>query len=317
MFCRKQIHSSGEDGMIVVEATLSLTIFVVVVAAIIYLINIFVLSNKIQYSMNAAAHETAMYSYLFQVLGLREADKAVQDKYGQDAQNVADTVNQVADSAKKTKDIIGEFQDILGSVETAIGDVGNAVNNFGNGVSSVGNDFNTIKGDINGITEKVKSIENNAEGGYASYKKSIAMIKDRIKDPKSTFAGLAYLLVNAAEEKLKEFIGSSLASLLTESGFDTGDYGSADKFLKAYGVKDGFGGLDFSGSSVFKDKDFRLIDFVVEYDVDLGFAKMFLFKPTVHIVQRVTVPAWVNGDGYEVEKDENGKIKGVKDTKKN
>ena len=36
---------------------------------------------------------------------------------------------------------------------------------------------------------------------------------------------------------------------------------------------------------------------VVEYDLDIYFFKLFLKDPSIHVVQRVTVPAWLDGDG--------------------
>ncbi len=292
---RAEINRENESGLIVVEATISLTVFLVVVAAIISLINIFTLTNKVQFSMNAAAHKTAAYSYIYQVLGLRGGEQQMYEDFSSHAQANTDTINQVTDSVNKTGSLVNQFQDVLGSIQGALGDVGNIGNNtsvFGS-LTSLGDDYSTIKGKIN-------NIKSDAEGGYASYKQSVSMIKDRFSNLDSTLAGFAYLGINVGSELLKGVIGNAIASWLTKSSFESGNYGSADDFLKAYGVKDGFEGLDFYGSSIFKDLNYSYIDFVVEYDIDLGFAKMILFKPSIHIVQRVTVPAWLNGDGIEI-----------------
>ena len=39
-----------------------------------------------------------------------------------------------------------------------------------------------------------------------------------------------------------------------------------------------------------------MIDIVVEYDIEVYILKLFLKDPTIHVVQRCVVPAWLNGD---------------------
>ncbi len=297
-------NNNNQSGMIVIEASLSLTIFIIVVAALVSIINIFVLTNKVQFSMNAAAHKTASYAYLYQVLGLRGGEQTLRTDFDNDAQSNMDTINQVTDSVTKTSDLVNQFESLMGSFSEEVGNAGQAIKDL---------DFGGVQDSYNNVKGAIDELGNNAEGGYNSYAKSISMVSDRFKNPGSTLGGFAYLLINTGTEWLKDIIGSAMANWLTKTSFDANGYTDVDEYLKAYGVKDGFDGLDFSKSSVFKDNNFSYIDFVVEYDVELGFAKILMFKPSMHIVQRVTVPAWLNGDGIEViQKD--GKITGVEST---
>ena len=55
--------------------------------------------------------------------------------------------------------------------------------------------------------------------------------------------------------------------------------------------------MDFGKSRLFCDADYRMIDLVVEYDVEISLFKLFLRDPAVHVVQRCSVPAWLDGDG--------------------
>ena len=75
----------------------------------------------------------------------------------------------------------------------------------------------------------------------------------------------------------------------------------ADAYLKACGIAEGYQGLNFSGSSMFSGEDKRLIDIVVQYDIDLGFLKLVMPGKKLHVVQRVSVAAWLNGDGNTVD----------------
>jgi len=40
---------------------------------------------------------------------------------------------------------------------------------------------------------------------------------------------------------------------------------------------------------------------VVQYDIDLGFLGLVMPMDQLHVVQRVSVPGWLNGDGKTVE----------------
>ena len=53
---KKKIQTE-EQGMIVVEATISFMVFLMVVIAIIYLTNIFIVHNKVQFAINSTAHQ--------------------------------------------------------------------------------------------------------------------------------------------------------------------------------------------------------------------------------------------------------------------
>ena len=55
----RKTSSDSENGMIVVEAVITLTIFIMTVALIVYLVTIFTVHNKIQFALNSAAHEVA------------------------------------------------------------------------------------------------------------------------------------------------------------------------------------------------------------------------------------------------------------------
>ena len=50
---------------------------------------------------------------------------------------------------------------------------------------------------------------------------------------------------------------------------------SADEYLIHYGVKDGINGLNFKNSSFLSDDQYRMIDLVVEYDIEVYFFKLF------------------------------------------
>lgn len=76
----------------------------------------------------------------------------------------------------------------------------------------------------------------------------------------------------------------------------------ADEYLIHCGVKDGIKRPEFKNSSFLSDDQYRMIDLVVEYDIEVYFFKLFRKDPTIHVVQRCEVPAWLNGDGVKYSK---------------
>ena len=97
---RRQLKEE-QKGMMVVEAVITFTVFLMVVIAIIYLINVFIIHNKIQFAMNTAAHELASYSYIYQALGIRGAEQQIDADGKPYTTPIDDTATQVVDTLNK------------------------------------------------------------------------------------------------------------------------------------------------------------------------------------------------------------------------
>lgn len=254
----KQIKE--ESGMIVVEAVLSFTIFIVVVSAIVYLITIFTLHNKIQFAINSAAHELASYTYLYQAVGLRDADKGIAADGEKYVGAIDDTANQIADTLNQIEKLKGDITDI--------------------------SEFNP---------SQIQETLNDLEAAGSSGSESVNKVVNLVSNPNDLMVGVIYMAVDAATTAAKRAFAGAAATIASKKYLTQGD-SDADTYLRNMGVKDGYAGLDFSNSTMFCDDDRKLIDIVVEYDVDLGFAKMLIPKGKLHMVQRVTIPAWLGGD---------------------
>lgn len=113
----------------------------------------------------------------------------------------------------------------------------------------------------------------------------------------NTIAKLLSLGSDELKNGLLELLEDWMVSNYLDNVFPDNTGQSADEYLKAFGVKDGVHGLQFDNSRLFTDDDRRLIDIVVEYDLEIYFFKLFLKDPTIHVVQRAAVPAWLDGDG--------------------
>lgn len=262
--------------MMVVEAVLSFTVFLMVVVAIIYLITIFIIHNKIQFAINSAAHELASYSYLYQALGVRGGEQKL-DADGQPyTQPIDDTAAQVVDSFNKIQELYSGGQDLYDSVR----------------------ELEVSKESVRNAWEQAQNTVTNAQQTAESLGQSVNDVTNLFSDPHSLIAGMIYMGASAGRYEIKSAAARAAAGVVTQK-YLRDDYNNrnADGVLLAHGVIGGYGGLDFSGSTMFCDPDMRLIDIVVQYDIDLGFIKLILPGDTLHVVQRVTVPAWLDGDG--------------------
>ena len=272
---RKQYKHTNESGMIVVEAVISFTAFIMVCLGITFLINIFTLHNKVQFAINQAAHEIASYSYLYDALGMRAASMKLETDFGPFTENVDTAADQVCDTITK-------LQDVGGKAQTAI----SSVTNFSN--------LN-----IDEVANSLKALQPSVTGAVESGKQSIADLKTMFSDPKGMLLGLLYIGVDGAETWLYHVVGKAAGSALTEKYMRSGGV-DVDAYLKSFGIEEGYDGLDFSGSSLFCDENKQMIDIVVEYELDLSFITYVLPQTKFHVIQRASVAGWVGGDDQRV-----------------
>ena len=270
----KRNDSGNRSGMVTVEVVISFTVFLVVVFGVIYFTNIFIVHNKIQFAINSAAHEIAAYTYLYQALGARDAEKTMNKDLGKYADNVDDTVTQVTDTMNKISGLYDSGKSLVDDASTVTLDT-------------------EYIAKIEADAAKVEEAGGNA---YGSGKESAAKIQGLFEDPSGTVVGIIYMAVDGASYYVKSLGARLAAEAMVKKYLKQGDM-SADHFLKGMGVKDGYNGLDFSGSTMFCDDDYRMIDIVVEYDIHVGFLGLIMSDPNIHVIQRASVSAWVGDNG--------------------
>lgn len=255
--------------MMVVEAVLSFTVFISAVAAIIYLTTIFTLHNRIQFAINSTAHELAAYSYIYQALGIRGAGQQIESDGAPYVGAIDDTAAQVADTMNKIAGLEGSMSNAQSSLETL-------------SPSEIQQSFRELGQDVS--------------DAYTSANASVSKVTQLFSNPNDLLVGVIYMAAEAGAVGVKGGLASFAAKGMTEKYLSVGET-SADEYLIGMGVSEGYAGLDFSGSTMFCDSDRRLIDIVVEYDIDLAFLHLIVPDAKLHMVQRVTVAGWLDGDG--------------------
>ena len=173
----------------------------------------------------------------------------------------------------------GDIDSATAPVDTAIGDI------------------SAFIGDLNSLSS---STIQSAQAAGSS-------VSSLVQDPQSLLSGIVYLgiegLENAGKQMLIGWMGSGMMEKYLDESYLPSGARDADTFLRKCGVRDGTAGLDYSGSRLFQDSEYRMIDLVVEYDVEVYILKLFLKDPTIHVSQRVTIPAWLDGDGVKYTKE--------------
>lgn len=302
-------RKKSECGMIVVETVISFTVFLVTIFSIAYFINMLILHNKVQFAINSAAHELASYTYLYAAFGGRDAEQAIKKDGAEDTGKIDDAASSAYSSyqkAVKATGSVGTAVEKTMGLLTQIQDFGGTDGSGEDGVdlSSLGQQLDKLGGSINETSQAIGDAVEDVGAAADQIKDTANKVKGLLNDKEGLISGMAYIALEGAEYAVKDLMGTGAAYLLTQGYLKQGSM-SADEFLKSYGVKDGYAGLDFSGSTLFCDNDFRMIDIVVEYDIDVGFMRLILPDSVkLHMVNRVTIPAWLDGDGVKVEPGE-------------
>lgn len=297
--------SGSESGMIVVETVISFTVFLVTIFSIAYFINMLILHNKMQFAINSAAHELASYTYLYAAFGGRDASLALKNDNAENTGMIDNAAGSAYSSYQKVVNATGSIQSAAGETVNFLTQLQGFGETEGSGDSGV--DLENLAQQLDRLGDSAVQTGQAVQGAVGDVgdaanqvMDTVNQVKGLLRNKEGMISGLAYIAVEGAEYGAKKLMGMGAAYLLTKGYLKQGSM-SADEFLKAYGVKDGYGGLDFSGSTIFCDSDFRTIDIVVEYDVEPGFVRLILPDSVkLHMVNRVTLPAWLDGDGVKV-----------------
>lgn len=277
------IRKGKEGGSVVVEATIILPIFVFAMFFLLNFINLFIVHNRIQFAINSVAHEISAYSYVYSVTGLNEANK----KLNEDGRGYTEKIDETVDNVMEFVGDAGKTIEKTTELSKNVGDLLDT--------DTLENPQNILE-EKNAILDNGKELKESVEKSVTSGKQAASSVKERITDYKSTLKGLGFIALEGGIYKLKGVLAEGLVSFMAKKYLDTFEK-SADEYLKVYGVQGGYKGLDFSGSSYLNDADNKMVDIVVSYDIKLIGAEFLKDISTVKVSQRVTIPAWLDGDG--------------------
>lgn len=248
-----------ETGSFTVEATLTLTSFMIAFLAIMSLSTIARIEGITQYAINQTAKEISQYYYIADKAGLIDTKEG-----NSDFKQIDSLINTVSSLSDATEEGAKEVEGALSSKD----------------IEEILNKYEELPGTVENVEAAAVELSNNIEA--------------ILDDPKAIITSLTSAFAQkAANEAMSKIIAQPLCKSLVPK-YITPD-GNASDFLKKMGVVDGIDGMDFRLSNFLSDK--RSINIVVVYEVELnGFG---VFNRTLVIKQTASTAAWVKGQTLE------------------
>ncbi len=223
----------SEDGAIIIEATISLSVFMFFIVTLLTIVNICYVQSKMSIAINETAKELSQYSYLYAISGLNEKQKQLVEA-GEPAKN-------------STNNVISSVGSLLDTVESTKGDV---VSGYESATSG--------NMDANQLTELGKNISDNIKSGRASVEAIESEFSGIAEDPVAFLKSLAALFGNGVIEEAKShLIAAPVAKLMSKRHFKSASDGDSESFLRGLGVvpkgNSYINGINFTKSKLFPD----------------------------------------------------------------
>ena len=276
---KRSIIKGRQRGSATVEAIVAFVGFLFVIFTILNVVNFCRAQVLISNAVDAVTKELTQYSYLYQISGLQKFDSDIQDI----AQTGKDNLNTVAESVG---DLYSAMSDAYETTSREATNLANAtldgsvtedmVTSALNHLEMDGTNINTS---INNMTTEFATVADNP----VLYMKSIIAV-----------AGSEGL-----EAIKSHLIAAPLAKAMLVKHFGS-DWDSADQQLKALGVVDGLGGMNFGMSTMFSANEKEDIHIVVYYKLKITqFFPWADFEATMCKQSRAR--AWLGGDDVIVK----------------
>lgn len=227
---------ADDSGAIVIEATVSLSVFMFAIVVVLSIVNICYAQMKMGVAVNQTAKELSQYGYLYNRMGLDEKQQELVKK-GEESQNLID-------------DTTGSLVGIM------------------DGMKSIGDTAKNVS--IDNLSDSAKSISSN----WKSIKDDAGEVKDNVSevldDPKKFALGLLALGGDTIVEKAKtQLLVAPFSKYMFKRTLKSNEKADSEPFLQKLRIvpnKTYLDGLDFSDSCFCKDGKHE-INVVVKYKI--------------------------------------------------
>ena len=249
-----------ENGVISIETTVCLSLFLFAFMSIISLAKIAKVESMTQYAIDQVAKEMSKYYYI--------ASKV----------RLASSNNTSADNLDQTVSSIFDFADLANS----------AAQDYGS---------STAPEDAQGYVDLMQSAGDDVEQAISLAKQFGESFKSILSDPKGLIMTLGKMFIDRAKQQAVSRLIAQPISRALFPKYIAGNIGdpeeTADAILKKLGVVDGLEGVNF-GCSTFLD-DGETINVVVVYVVKVE--TFGLFEKKLLIKQTASTAAWLCDHG--------------------
>ncbi len=253
----------NENGVIIVEASIVVPLFIFFVITFLSLIDICMLQMRINIALNTAAKDISQYSYLYMMTGLNEE----QEKLYNGSEGVRVSMNNTLQG----------LQTMTNSWIPA-----------GDGAR----DLTEYQGDFNEYLQKIENVDKSTNQAVTCTKEEAQKIyKDwsaQLSDPQAFMTGVISLAGNELSEKAKSILAEMMGKAFMSKNLRSSDTDTAEQYLARQHVVPAEGsyinGLDFSGTKLFANGQTDRVQLVCTYEVEviklLNISYKFKFQTT-------------------------------------
>ncbi len=241
-------------GALTVEAALVMPVLLCAFFTILFLVKTVCTYELIQHALDETASEIASAGYVYHISGIRDIHDTVRDNINNRSELFKNQINSVFES-----------YDSLSSVGAGAGQ------------------------DSGSLTDGIDALDKAGD----NFKKLLEQADAAAADPLDELKAIACYIAAGYVNDAKTQLFTPVVKLYMKKYLVTGSMENVDQRLKVLNIENGFGGLDFSGSSFLADSE-EYIDIVVKYRVNLILPLSFM--PDLEIVQRSRAKAWLGGD---------------------
>lgn len=248
-------HNS--KGVISVEASISLTLFIFAFLAITSLTSFVRAESKIQYALNQTAKEFSEYSYIY---------SKAQEILGKDGES---------HSTSEVDELVNNLNDFSHMISKATISASQASSASGPDILS------TIKSQVSGAYTDAKDIYDSGEVLYNQ-------LKSYSDNPTVVLSQILNVIKDQTLSAAKSQILAPVVAKLLMPKYIAGNMNATNDYLKDLGVEEGFGGMNFALSSIMDDGTTIRFTVVYKINYDIPFIGDFDFS----IKQTATCAAW-------------------------
>jgi len=264
-----------KKGSLTIEAACALPVLIFVVLTIAYFIRIAYIHSIIQHALDESAKEISSYSYLYSVSRLQKLNDNTKDLLAEGEATAVSRIDTMVETVNSVNEKISK-----------LGDLSNDSNQIN--YEEIKGIYDNGKADV----EKLKGIYNEIKGHPNGWKGGIK------KEVASLSALAAHGLLESGSDELSEII----LRIMMRKHIATDIY-DEDIALRKLNIRDGYDGLDFTGTTLFKDK--KTIKLVVSYTIEPITPLPII--PELRIEQRAIIVGWLDGDGKHSKRVQNNK----------
>jgi uncharacterized protein YoxC len=287
------------QGVITVEATLTLTAFMFFFMMLYDLLTVCITQAKIAEALNNTAKEFSQYSYIIGVTGLDKSVGQFQENANTKKEDVNNTISNIASLYEATQNVGKDMKGAVANTDTS--------------------DLSSIAASVQTMYDSVKSNADQSKEQIDNLKETVSTIAE---DPKKFIFGIGQLIMSEGLEIFKSQLivdplarGMMKKHLMTSKGQSNEDLEQILQGMRIvpgsrFGKTSYINGIDFSHSTLFPYGSDE-ITIVAEYKIKI--IPLLPVNLEYSVKQKASTKGWLHGDGQVLKVDESSGKSTVKD----